>query len=333
MKLKLCFICFVLFVSSSFAAYEEVLLDFNDLASLSENAKNYGDVELKYLALDNWRVRLDDSSDFVKNRHNTYLKIVNAKLYPSRSEGKVLGVHLQFPSYNQNSTATITPPSALKVRPYALIRSEGGSSAPDYYQQNKFGSVSHQGLSRGALTNVQIIKKIKAVVSGRNFPYAFYISLRNEKDITRKYFLGFLNFIGWNEMTWNNPNYLEEIRTRDYIKRTSIYPRVMPFFAFDSFSIYRSPDQVGGGSIFYLQDIAVEYDKAFNAGEVTDGIEDKKEWSRVFNVENDYYTKKIEKYIQIEKDERNRANMLNGIQQNGANSSSEPSPTEGKTAP
>jgi len=74
-------------------------------------------------------------------------------------------------------------------------------------------------------------------------------------------FLGYLDFDGWRTLTWENPNYITDVKQRD-LRRTPLYPETMPSVKFNSFTIYRHGSQIGGDFVTYIKDVQMVYDLA-----------------------------------------------------------------------
>ena len=96
---------------------------------------------------------------------------------------------------------------------------------------------------------------------GMNYPEGLYVLLKDNDNIERRYFMGYLGFDGWKELTWNNPQYISEIRNRE-IRVYPIYPRGLPFVKFTGFQITRDANHIGGNFIGYFKDVSIIYDKA-----------------------------------------------------------------------
>jgi hypothetical protein len=73
--------------------------------------------------------------------------------------------------------------------------------------------------------------------------------------------MGYLNYDGWAELTWNNPQYIFEVRNRD-LRLYPLYPATMPFVKFGGFRLDRDADNTGGDFVTYFKDVKIIYDKA-----------------------------------------------------------------------
>ena len=94
-----------------------------------------------------------------------------------------------------------------------------------------------------------------------NFPHGLYVLLKDNDNIERRYFMGYLGFDGWKELQWNNPQYVTEVRNRE-LRLIPIYPRGIPFVKFVGFQITRDAMHDGNDFIGYFKDVKVIYDKA-----------------------------------------------------------------------
>ena len=113
----------------------------------------------------------------------------------------------------------------------------------------------------GIVKNVGTIKSIKVTTMGMNYPEGLYVLLKDNDNVERRYFMGYLGFDGWKELVWNNPQYITEIRNRE-IRVYPIYPRGLPFVKFTGFQITRDANHIGGNYIGYFKDVSIIYDKA-----------------------------------------------------------------------
>jgi hypothetical protein len=246
---------FALSAFSIFAQEEEitggpkVLLDFQNLTDTEVDFSKYpgamaeGIEELKVdLGLDNWSVKLAPSSASAENRILSFAKPVSSR----QMDGDVLGVRVHFPTAPFNSWAKIVPPFEIPFYEDA--------PGDDIGEGSKF-------VNKGVLRNVGTIKSVSMRITGRNFPHGVSMSLKDEQDTVREMFFGYLDFDGWRTLTWDNPNYITDVKQRD-LRRKPLYPETMPSIKFDSFTIYRHGSQIGGDFVTYLKDVTMVYDLA-----------------------------------------------------------------------
>jgi hypothetical protein len=73
--------------------------------------------------------------------------------------------------------------------------------------------------------------------------------------------MGYLKYDGWAELTWNNPQYVLDVRNRE-LRIYPIYPTSTPFVKFNGFRLDRDADAIGGDFVTYFKDVKIIYDKA-----------------------------------------------------------------------
>ena len=237
------------------------LIDFSSVAGASFSAEEKAKMKTS-LALDNWEVVLASSSRTVQNQALSMTKeaTTSSKAKPFNGEEmankKVLGIRVHFPVAPYNSWAIIKPP--FDIPAYADKTELQGDKlvVPDSEKGrgNKFNGY-------GVVKNVGILKSLSVTVYGSNFPNGFGVILENQNHEQQQIFIDYLNFDGWRTLTWNNPNYVAEVRNRE-IKKYPLYPKSAPFVKLAGLIIYRDASQEGGDFITYVKDIKVTYDKA-----------------------------------------------------------------------
>jgi len=118
--------------------------------------------------------------------------------------------------------------------------------------------------------------------------------------------MGYLNYDGWAELTWNNPQYVMEVRNRD-LRLYPLYPYSTPFVKFAGFRLDRDADRVGGDFVTYFKDVKIIYDKAMLDTERD--IEDEELWGiinhretakKIYEMER-FGQNQIIRYLDIEK--------------------------------
>ena len=228
-------------------------------------------MEFSDWSLDKWEVELNSSaanilnnvlsyitnvkSDYWKKYYNQYYKGQRIGGYDEKSTEDVLGARIHFPTHRQNCWAKIHPPFELNA-----------------YDEK--GDLANE--NNGIVDNVGQIKSVSVWVKGRNYENGFAVRLKDREGIEREYFFGNLLFDNWRELTWVNPNYIENPKDR-VIARLPLYPRSRPYIKFTAFVIYRQMDSVGGDFVIYVRDLKLAYDKAIPDDEETD-INDEKVW-------------------------------------------------------
>jgi Flagellar filament outer layer protein Flaa. len=214
------------------------------------------------LALDNWEVVLNSSA-----RNVTSVSVSHAKSAPVTSQEQknyagqtLLGVRINFPTWNSNANATIKPPFEIpSYTPMAQVGDDGTVAEPTADDKKKGVSRFEEGY--GVVKNVGVIKSISVNTYGMNFPHALYVLLRDENNVENRYFMGYLNFDGWKELVWQNPEYVSEVRTRE-VRLYPVYPTALPRQVFGGFLITRDALHDGGDYVGYFKDVNLIYDKA-----------------------------------------------------------------------
>jgi len=271
------------------------------------------------LSLPEWEIELNSSA---KNPQAVGLSTVVAAPVKSDADvpfaGKnVMGVRVLFPEWNANANAKIVPP--FEIPAYEKLRTvdENGSKKlddkgkpviTDADKEWKVNKPSGQTKTEfedgyGVVKNVGTIKSIAVTTMGMNYPQGLYIMLKDTDGIERRYFMGYLGFDGWKTLTWTNPDYIPEVRTRE-IRIYPIYPRGLPFVKFTGFQITRDASQVGGDYIGYFKDVKIIYDKALLTSDrdIADedlwGIVGKKESDRQNGEMSRFGTKQVNRYLE-----------------------------------
>ena len=207
------------------------------------------------LALGEWEIVLNSSA---RNVQSVGISTVReAPVTAGRhADETIMGVRIEFPTTAVNANAKVVP--AFNIPAYEPVRSEEGSeseggSSADFKSQFENGY--------GIVKNVGTLKSIAVETLGENFPHRLYVLLSDTDGVQRRYDMGTLKFDGWRTLTWNNPDYISEVRTRE-IRVIPLYPRGLPFVRFDGFQVSRDASDVGGTFIGYFRNVQIMYDKA-----------------------------------------------------------------------
>jgi len=201
------------------------------------------------LAIQNWEVILSSSSRTIDNMVNSYTREA-----PSKQWGKVMGVRVRFPLENFHASAFVKPP--FEIPAYEYPTNDDGTVADDPSDtKTRFED------GYGVLKNVGTIKSLAVNVYGLNFPHGLWTHVIDETGTQRGMFMGYLNFDGWGELRWDNPQYIQQVRNRD-LRLYPLYPDTMPFVKFAGFELKRDGSRTGGDFITYFKDVKVIYDKA-----------------------------------------------------------------------
>jgi hypothetical protein len=206
------------------------------------------------LAIENWEVKFNSSSQTIANIENTYTREA-----PSKQWGTVMGVRVHYPVDYSYSKATIKPPFEIPAyEPAAEIDDDGRIQPSD---SDGITGPSRFEKGYGVLKNVGTIRSIAVNVYGLNFPHGLNVILIDSEGNEKVCFMGYLNFDGWAELTWNNPQYIFEVRNRE-LRLYPLYPTNSPFIKFAGFRLDRDADRMGGDFVTYFKDVKVIYDKA-----------------------------------------------------------------------
>ena len=251
-------------------------------ASFTEEEKQQ---MLVSLALDEWEVDLASSSQTVANMRYSMTKEVDSAKYE-----KVLGARIHFPSGDYNSWAMVRPPFEIPAyqHPTKYDETEGivkKLTAEEIQQKNEengvgkgepaYTDVNSKFNGKGVLKNVGVLKEIKVTAYGSNFPHGLSIRYKDQTGKTHDVFMAHLNFDGWKELIWKNPNYIEEVRNRE-LRILPLYPQAFPFLKFIGFVLHRDGESIGSDFVVYFKKIDIIYDKAMLTLE-TD-IDDEAAW-------------------------------------------------------
>lgn len=340
MKKTLFLTAAIMLVAGSLFAKESTLIDFTTLDAdisiksqdgereLPKNSRtliDYGvaagatfsdeqkDLMKTSLYLGEWEVELNSSARNVKSIAES--QVVAAPVRDTAkvpfAGKKVMGVHIIFPSIAANANAKIVPP--FEIQAYYPLSSvdANGDRQPQTDEEKASGRTlfeadTDDGPGYGLVKNVGTLKSIAVTTMGMNYPHGLYVLLTDTDNITRRYFMGYLGFDGWKTLTWNNPDYITEVRTRE-IRIYPIYPRGLPFVKFAGFQITRDAAHIGDDFVGYFKDVKIIYDKAELTSErdIADedlwGIVTHREQLRQNNEMSRFGNKQVNRYIEQEK--------------------------------
>ena len=113
----------------------------------------------------------------------------------------------------------------------------------------------------GVVKNVGVLKSLSITVYGSNYPNGLGVVVSDQDGKEQTLFMDYLQFDGWRTLTWNNPNYITDVRNRE-LRRYPLYPAGMPYLKLIGLVIYRDAAQQGGDIVTYFKDISITYDKA-----------------------------------------------------------------------
>lgn len=255
---------------------ERTLINFADKAgtSFTEEEKQYMQTSL---AIGNWEVELASSSRTVANQGFSYILPAPVKQDATSYGGDtVLGARVHFPTDPFNSYAIVRPP--FEIPAYQPID-----------ENDLYGSMFD---GYGVVKNVGVLKTLSVNVLGRNFPNGLGIVLKDQNNVEKIIFMNYLEFDGWKTLTWNNPNYITDVRNRE-MKKYPLYPKAAPFYKLSGIVFYKDAAQEGGDFVTYIRDISVTFDKAVMSLE--SDIDDEALWGILGDREATRRTSEFEK--------------------------------------
>jgi len=220
---------------------EATMIDFSDKAGTSFTDEEKSQMRTS-LAIENWNVQLASSSRTVANQRYSMTRQAPVKETARRYAGEtIMGVRVHFPVESYNSYAIIKPPFEI----------------PAYYtpeEPDKFNGI-------GVIKNVGVVKSVSMNVLGKNFPHRIGLIMKDQNNMEETIIINNLEFDGWKTLTWNNPNYIEEVRNRE-IEKFPLYPKTAPNYKLIGIVVFRDAMHEGGDFVTYIKDISMTYDLA-----------------------------------------------------------------------
>jgi hypothetical protein len=196
----------------------------------------------------------------------------NAKQFNGQdmANKKILGVRIHFPTEPFNSWAMVQPP--FDIPAYADKDALQGTrmvvADADRGKGEKFDGF-------GVVKNVGVLKSLSITVYGANFPNGLGVVVADQDGNEQTIFMDYLAFDGWRTLTWDNPNYISDVRNRE-LRKFPLYPKGEPYLKLVGIVIYRDAAQEGGDFVTYIHDIGITYDKAIM--DTTRDINDEAIW-------------------------------------------------------
>ncbi|GMO29147.1 MAG: flagellar filament outer layer protein FlaA [Termitinemataceae bacterium] len=246
---------------------QQTVMDFSRNSGTNYTAEQK-QVMRTSLAIPNWIVELASSSKTVINNQLSFTKVSTSKQF-----GVVMGARVHFPEGTYNSWALIRPPFEIPAYEFTQVDDAGNLTAPQEYNFNTTQSRFEDGY--GIIKNVGAIKAIQVTAYGLNFPHALYAVYIDGAGNEVSVYLGNMEYDGWRDLRWDNPQYVKEVRARD-LRIFPLYPSYEPFIRFVGFRVKRDALKDGGDFVTYFKDVTVIYDRARMEQE-TD-IDDESEW-------------------------------------------------------
>jgi hypothetical protein len=169
---------------------------------------------------------------------------------------KIMGIRIHFPVEPFNSWAMVQPP--FDIPAYAdkdaLQSGKLVVADADKGKGEKFNG-------SGVVKNVGVLKSLSITVYGANFPNGIGVVVADQDGTESTLFMDYLQFDGWRTLTWNNPNYISDVRNRE-LRKFPLYPKGEPYLKLLGIVIYRDAAQEGGDFVTYIKNITITYDKA-----------------------------------------------------------------------
>jgi len=237
------------------------------------------------LAIENWDVTFTSSSRTIYNIAHTYTKEAASGQF-----GTVMGLRVHYPLEPAYSKATVRPPFEIPAYEWGEVDDSGNVTSARSYVATE-PSRFEDGY--GVLKNVGTIRSVAVQVYGLNFPHGLNVILIDSQGNEKVCFMGYLNFDGWAELTWNNPQYVFEVRNRD-LRLYPLYPWNEPFIKFGGFRLDRDADAIGGDFVTYFKEVRVIYDVA-NLRPDRD-IDDEDTWNIIWERETENRLLEMEKF-------------------------------------
>jgi hypothetical protein len=290
MKRLLALLGFTLLLTTTTTVFAETatIIDFADLTEDQDGLNNATIIDYSSVAgttyaeedkqmmkeslfVDSWDVILNKSAQSVTNDRLSFTQAVLVKENAKRFAGEqVMGVRVHFPD-NFESHAMVQPP--FEIPAYMPSDEE---VAAGLKSGNKFNGY-------GVLKNVGAIKSISVNVYGRNYPHQLILVFTDSEGKEKFVPVGDMKFNGWRTLTWNNPNYITEVKYRE-LGTSPIYPVTSNALIFKGLLIKKSANFDGGDFISYFKNIDVTFDKAIR-DDVESDIDDELVWGILANRE------------------------------------------------
>jgi len=229
------------------------------------------------LAIGNWDVELSSSSKTLLNQSLSETKEATVAAAAKQFAGKtVFGVRVHFPIEPFNSWAKIVPPFEIPAfEKQATIDDQGKiddtkvpagrptdpTNARLTRFEGSYDPATKLTAALGIVKNVGTIKSVAVTVRGLQFPHGLYVLLKDADGADRSLFMGYLNFDGWKTLTWDNPQYVTDVRNRE-LKVNPLYPSNVPYVRFGGFVIVRDGASLGGDFVTYFKEVRIIYDRA-----------------------------------------------------------------------
>jgi hypothetical protein len=238
---------------------ERTLIDFASVAGASFTEEERGLMKSS-LYIANWEVDLNSSAQSALTQSHSLVKVATVRDDADQFAGDpVLGARVSFPTEPWNAWALIRPPFEIQAYANRTTLDANGEIVETQGDGIVNGDKFEDGY--GVIKNVGVVKQIGVWVYGLNFPHSFSVVLQDENNEQHEIFMGYLQFDGWRQLIWDNPNYISDVRDRD-LRTYPLYPNLQPMMKLVGFRVYRDGAAVGGDFITYVHDVTLIYDEA-----------------------------------------------------------------------
>ncbi|MFP4113653.1 MAG: flagellar filament outer layer protein FlaA [Spirochaetota bacterium] len=239
--------------------HERTLVDFAEVAGASFTEEER-DLMKSSLFIENWEVDLNSSAESALTQANSQVRLATVREDAEPFGGDpVLGARVSFPTEPWNAWAVIQPP--FEIQGYADRTELNADGEVVEVQGDDVGEGDKFEDGYGVIKNVGVLKQVGLNVYGLNFPHSISVILQDENNEQHEIFMGYLQFDGWRQLIWDNPNYITDVRDRE-LQTYPLYPNLQPMMKLVGFRVYRDGSNVGGDFITYIRDVTLVYDEA-----------------------------------------------------------------------
>ena len=239
--------------------HERTLVDFAEVAGASFTEEERGLMKSS-LFIENWEVDINSSAQTAMRQANSRVRLARVREDADQFPGdSVLGARVSFPTESWNAWAVIRPP--FEIQAYADRTEVDGQGNVVPAQGDGIGRGDKFEAGPGVIKNVGVLKQVGLNVYGLNFPHSMSVILLDQNNRQHEIFMGHLQFDGWRQLIWDNPNYIVDVRDRE-LRTYPLYPNLQPMMKLIGFRVYRDGSHAGGDFITYIRDVTMVYDEA-----------------------------------------------------------------------
>ncbi len=239
--------------------HERTLVDFAEVAGASFTEEER-DLMRSSLYIENWEITLNSSARTARSQADSRVRLATVREDAVPFGGdSVLGARISFPTEAWNAWALIRPPFEIQAYANRTELAADGNVIEVQGDNVRRGDKFEDG--HGVVKNVGVLKQVGLNVYGLNFPHSISVILQDENNEQHEIFMGVLQFDGWRQLIWDNPNYIASVRDRE-LRAYPLYPQLQPMMKLIGFRIYRDGSHGGGDFITYIRDVSLVYDEA-----------------------------------------------------------------------